>query len=409
MPELFKAALIGAGGFARIHMTVLEALQDENLLRTIAVADPQIATIAAAANWKYRDGLRLYPGLRELLAEEKCDLVSIATPPFLHLNMVEAALAESSAFVYLEKPPVPLYTQLERLLENPRHERVTVGFQFLESKLVRDVKRRLVQGEIGDIRAIRTSSATPRDDAYYERSGWAGRLTFGNEPVFDGPASNGIAHLVHLVTYFGGASEEGFAIPDTVTGRFLRARPMESYDFAFLEGQLTNGAAYEIAVAHCSEEHHPWVVRIEGTKGEIVFRQRDMESADPTVLLSESYRGLLRVMSGESPRPTTRLCDCEGYLQAVCGGFAVSEGIGNFESGDIHEIGEGSKRLYSVPKVINLIRAIAEGEENRSARWFDLPSPARADLAARREDILRKKSGQPSQCRTISENAPDHG
>jgi predicted dehydrogenase len=384
----FDAALIGAGGFARNHMSILERLQNEQALRTVAVADPNIATIAPSANWKYQSGLRLYESLQQLLAEEECDLISIATPPFLHFDMVEAVLRHPRAFVYLEKPPVPLYTQLEGLLENPASERVAVGFQFLESHLIQDVKRRLLAGEIGEIRAIRASAATPRADSYYQRSSWAGRLTLGANAVFDGPASNGLAHLVHLIMFFGGADETAFALPDTITGRFLRARPIEAYDFAYLEGRLQQGPAFELAVCHCSEEHHPWIVRIEGTKGEIVFNQCSLESFNPAELLYQSYRGLLRVMTRESPRPRTRLQDCAGYLQAVCGAFAVSQGVTTMDARDIREVGEGTGRIYSVEKAARLVRAIAEGRESRAERWFEVPPSVNAASAARQENLL---------------------
>lgn len=385
MARVFDVGLIGAGGFARNHISVLEGLQEKGAARAVAVADPQIARIAAEADWKYKAGLRLYDDYRKLVVEESCDLIGIATPPFLHFEMVETVLAQSRAFLYLEKPPVPLFTQLEKLAHNPEAWRVAVGFQFLESDLIRQVKRRLIAGEIGQIRAIRASSATPRADSYYQRNGWAGRLAFAGNPVFDGPASNGLAHLVHLIMYFAGASEEGFAVPERVSGRFLRARPIESYDFAYLQGTLERGAAYEIAVGHCSHEALPWTVRIEGTRGEIVFRQRDIRENRLNELLHLSYESVLQFVGGKSSRPTTRLSDCAGYLQAVCGGFVASQGVADMEFVDIREVGEGADRIFSVQKAIDLIRGIAEG---KSAVWFDIPAPVEAVKAARQEGLM---------------------
>lgn len=385
MAKAFDAALIGAGGFARNHISVLERLEDEGVVRTVALADPQIARMAAEANWKYRAGQRLYDDYRKLAAGESYDLISIVTPPPLHFEMVQTALARSQAVVYLEKPPVPLFSQLEELLDLPKSERVAVGFQYLESSFVREVKRRLLAGEIGEIRAIRASSATPRTDSYYQRGDWVGRLALQGTPVFDGPASNGLAHLVHLVMYFAGSSEKDFALPETVTGRFLRARPIESYDFAYLKGTLMRGAAYEIAVGHCSHEHLPWLVRVEGTKGEIVFRQDEMPERGLNELLYLSYRSALRFVSRESTRPTTRLADCAGYLQAVCGGFFASQGVADIGLSNIRQIGHGPDRIYSVQKAVDLIRDIARGQ---GAVWFEVPDPLRAEIAARQEKLL---------------------
>ncbi len=385
MADIFDTALIGAGGFARNHISVLERLQDEGVVRTVAIADPQIVGMAGEANWKYKAGLHLYDDYRKLAAGESCDLIGIATPPFLHFEMVQAVLAQTRAFLYLEKPPVPLFSQLEELVSNPEAERVAVGFQYLESDFIRQLKRRLLAGEIGDIRSIRASSATSRKDSYYQRGSWVGRLDMEGVPVFDGPASNGLAHLVHLVMYFAGSSEEGFALPETVSGRFLRARPIESYDFAYLRGTLTCGTTYEIAVGHCSDEHLPWSVRIEGTKGEIVFQQSDMRESGLNELLYLSYRSALRCVSGKSTRPTTRLADCAGYLQAVCGGFFTSQGVGDIAPSDIRQTGQGPDRIYSVQKAIDLIRDIARG---KGAVWFEVPDPLPAGIAARQENLF---------------------
>lgn len=147
MPRMLDATLVGAGGFARNHMSVLERLQHEQSVRITTVADPQIEAIAATADWKDKAGLRLYDDYRKLIAEEACGLIRIATPPFLHLEMVEAALAGSRAHLYLEKPPVPIFTQLEKLMNHPEAGRVAVGFRFLEANLIQQVKQRLVPKE----------------------------------------------------------------------------------------------------------------------------------------------------------------------------------------------------------------------------------------------------------------------
>jgi len=393
MKKVFNIALIGAGGFARNHMEILEKLQDAGLARTVAVADPNIVSIASTANWKYKADLRLYKSLKKTLTSEICDMVSIVTPPYLHFEMVKEVLSRTGAHVYLEKPPVPLYTQLACLLQNPASKRVAVGFQFLESALIRNIKRRIVKGEIGKIRAIRASAAIPRSDDYYQRSSWSGRLTLGGNAVFDGPATNAIAHLIHMLMYFGGVDDAAFAEPETISGRFLRARPIEAYDFAYFEGKLREGPSFEIAVCHCSDEHHPWMVRIEGTKGEIVFDQRNLESFSPKELLYESYRGALRVMAGESARARTRLQDCAGYLQTVCGAFVASQGIANIDGADIREIGEGPKRIYSVAKAIRLVRAIEEGKDSTRERWFEVPPQINAETASQQEILLSSSSG----------------
>ncbi len=99
-----------------------------------------------------------------------------------------------------------------------------------------------------------------------------------------------------------------------------------------------------------------------GNKGEIVFQQSDMRESGLNELLYLSYRSALRCVSGKSTRPTTRLADCAGYLQAVCGGFFTSQGWAISLRQIFVRLGQGPDRIYSVQKAIDLIRDIARSK-----------------------------------------------
>jgi len=391
-----KAGLIGAGGFAEWHIKVLGRLADEGRIDFAALADPRIREIAASTpSGRIKDTARLYTGHGDMLEREDLDLIAIATPPHLHFEMISDVLGKSQALVYLEKPPVPTVGQLDSLLGDGASERVAVGFQYLESPALQKLKGRIVGGDFGRILRIRASAAVPRNDAYYTRNSWAGRLSLQGNPVFDGPATNAVAHLVHNVMYFGGGGQDTFGVPEKVTGRFLRARPIESYDFAYMEGRLENGILFEIAVGHCSDVHLPWNVRIDGTDGCGEFHQQEIlgdTNGTPEELLYQSYRNAIRFARGEIPRPTTRLADCRGHLQTVCGGFCASHGVRDIPAEEVTENGSGAERVYVCRRAVDFIGDLPDGtDEQRHSEmksWMELPPLIDAASASRSGDLM---------------------
>jgi predicted dehydrogenase len=391
-----RVALIGAGGFGAIHIEVLRRLEKSSLARLVAVADPRAGELAAAHGWNSEQTIRLHEDYGEMLEREAFDLLVIAAPPHWHFRMLNDALRRTTAFVYLEKPPVPLVSQLDQLLQTPGSNRVAVGFQALESRTLQDLKTRLVAREIGGIVRVTATASSPRADSYYARNAWAGRLAAVNgDPIFDGPATNAISHLVHTVMFLNGRDRESFARPALVTGRFFRARPIESYDLALLAGQLDNGAAFEITVAHCSHERRPWHIRIEGTEGVLEFHQDDMEQRDGKTLaglLEDSYLRALAVARNRSARATTTLRDCLGYLETVCGALAASGGIGTLDPDTVERVESNDGVVYSSVLAGELVehRQNPPGEQASAPfdNLVDLPPPVEADPASRRADIL---------------------
>ena len=53
---------------------------------------------------------------------------------------------------------------------------LAVGFQELYVPAAHDIKARVLRGDIGTLRRVTVRAQWPRDDAYYARNNWAGRL-----------------------------------------------------------------------------------------------------------------------------------------------------------------------------------------------------------------------------------------
>ena len=367
-----SVALIGVGGFGGFHLKCLRTLQEEGLARLVAVADPHRDALADTHAQLSAEGVRWHQDLLTLLAkEDQLDLIIIATPIPLHEQMVREVLARTDVAILLEKPPVPTLEQLHGLIRADPHTRVHVGFQMVSYPSIRQLQKWMKEGRFGRVRRITAGAVWPRGDRYYGRSNWAGRmLTDNGEPVFDGPATNALAHLAHNIMFLGGDGAGIFSRPAEVEGEFYRARSIESYDAACLTGRLDSGIDYALAVAHCSRDLRNFSVRVEGDAGhaEVDDNGKGLHSSfAPSRYFEEPQTAnfhretLLRVMDRRPP--LTSLGDCLGYSEVTCGGFLSSGRIHDIPAHYVDAGQTGPDRIYHVEGMAEAVeRSIETGQ-----------------------------------------------
>jgi predicted dehydrogenase len=379
-----RVGLIGVGGFGEVHLRSLAGMEEEGSAVLSAVADPCLVEGNSQRNGFLERGVAVHTDYRNLLKAGGLDLVVIATPIPLHEEMAREAIA-SGVYVYLEKPPVPTIQQLLRLIDLDKLCRVTVGFQIIVSPALQTLKRTILEGGLGEIRSITTGACWPRTAAYYGRSSWAGRMRMDDgTPVFDGPATNALAHLVHNIMFLAGSEPDGFGIPQTVTAGLYRARSIESYDAAFLAGVFPSGTKFTFAAAHCSKTTMPWELHVTGTKGRASLVEdgsllkSDIGLSIPTVAeVVENrlllYRSILAWMRGDISRPPTLLADCLGYSKSTCGALLASGGIHEIPPGHVHGFGEGPEHGCDVPEIPALIRGALDSDLPFSGVSWSVP------------------------------------
>jgi predicted dehydrogenase len=385
--RLVPFAIIGAGGFGLLHIEIMRRLEEAGRLRLVAVADPFADQLPIKQTLQAK-GVRFYEDYEDLLArEQEIRAVVISTPVPYHYRMARAALARG-IHVYLEKPPVPLIDLLEDLIALDKHGHLLVGFQNIGAAWMQHLKE-LANGPLGHLTELRVQATWLRSTAYYQRAGWAGKMAHHGEPVFDGPATNAISHLVHNVMYLAGEGRHGFAIPETVHGELYRARRIESHDIAVFGGVFPGGARFSAALSHAGEAHRPFILEMKGTRGWARFTEdtaavesshgRHQFDLDGHKTMTETYLRILAHLDGDPRRPYTSPEEVRGYVLGT-NAMLVS-------SGGIHTIGEewvtrhqtesgefiGARHLDEV-----LDRASGE-----AAPWGITPTPVRiADLDA---------------------------
>ncbi len=421
MKHIIGIALIGAGGIGKRHLESIAKLEAEGSARLVAVVEPAIENLPDLEAEFRAAGVRIFRDYRDLLENgPDCDLIVIAAPIHLHFEMTKACL-QKGVFTLLEKPPVPLLQQLDELIELDQRRLVNVGFQHNCCPHVLQLKRRLNSGEIGRIVEMRVTAGWPRGNRYYERAGWAGRMSVGGLPVFDGPATNGLSHAIQMLMFLGETRQASYAEPVEMVGEFYRARPMESYDLACLRGRFANGTQFTAALGHACRKERPWKLEIMGEYGSLYLWERDLPGVpkDPmNVVISafeqnflHSYREFLAYMRGERDEPVTSLSDTRGLI--------VSTNAALLSSGGIHDISEthtrryqfadGSDAGYEVLGIDELMDGVARSGlmfSELGAPWSAEARPVRAtDLRAFSFDNLYRSCNEPRSAALVEAGA----
>jgi predicted dehydrogenase len=150
---------------------------------------------------------------------------------------------------------------------------VSVGYQWSYSVAIRSLKHDLLAGVYGRPRRLTTLCAWPRDEAYYRRNSWAGRLRDPDSGawVLDSPANNAMAHFLHNALFLLGPSADESATPVQVQGELYRAYDIESADTAACRIELTGGGEVVFLASHVTDSAVAPRFRIACDRGVITF------------------------------------------------------------------------------------------------------------------------------------------
>lgn len=329
LPGPRRAALIGVGGYGGNHLQALRRWEDRGAVKLTAVADPFEERMPDLSAQMRRSGVAWYRDHREMLASEPAlDFVVVAAPIHLHEQMTLDVLRTQEARILLEKPAVPTLEQLDRLVAADSRQRVRVGFQMVHQPQVKRLREWIHQGELGRISAVTVMAGWPRNDRYYARSGWAGRLSFHDQMVFDGPATNALSHLLNNVCHLlGGGPGRLAGRAEAVSGWLARARDIESYDTFYSECRVA-GTPVRALLTHAVAEQVPYLIKVRGEAATAVLSQEEpflrrigpgseeifAGAEPPSTAGSAMYAGLLGSEDEFAALPV-KLEDARGYTE----------------------------------------------------------------------------------------------
>jgi predicted dehydrogenase len=315
MSRRFRVAVIGAG-IGAAHVEGLRENQEGYQVAVVCDLDASRAETLAASV----PGAAVESAYGAVLARSDIDLVDICTPPYLHLDAIEAALA-AGKHVLCEKPLVGSLAQVERVMRaaEQANRMVVPVYQYRYGNGLARLRRLIDAGLTG--RSLVASIVTHwnRGPEYYDVR-WRGRKA----TELGGAILGHVIHLHDLLTFTMGPVRRVFAKVATrvnaIETEDCAAICLEMASGALVTSSVTLGAAEELSkLRFCFTEltaENPGVPPYRPAEGAWRFaargarRQEEIEAAlVGFVPRKESFAGLFEALhpalAGTAPWPLT--------------------------------------------------------------------------------------------------------
>ena len=266
-----SVALVGMGGYGESYLERLLHEDTRRDVRFIAAADPaptrcrQLEQVKAA-------GVPIFASMEAMLEKVQPELIVLATPPQFHCEQTVLAL-EHGLHVLCEKPLGTDTSQVFKMIEarDRAKKQVAIGYQWSFLPLIQQIKADIHAGKFGKPIRFKTSVFWPRNEEYYHRNSWAGRLRdSAGRPVLDSPVNNACAHFLHNMFYLLGDKPNRSDLPRWVTAELYRAHPIENYDTAAIRTITNSGVELLFFTTHSTHSRQDPLLRFEFENATII-------------------------------------------------------------------------------------------------------------------------------------------
>lgn len=372
MRDQVNVCLVGIAHFARSHYNSIKQMERERLgeLSCVVIRHPK--KYPEDVERFNREGVKVYHAYEEMLESERggVDLVCLPTAIPDHSRQTIQAL-EAGYNVLLEKPPAPTIQELDAMLhaEESGSGFCNVGFQNQSENTVRELKRQICLGRLGQIRTIRVRAAWVRTDSYYSRNRWAGRFEADDRYILDGPTGNALAHYLFNALYWSESSLGKAATPAEVTAEIYKAHPIQGEDTAGLRVVTQGGTEITYLVTLAAERTCDPITYIEGDQGTaqwkmgadaVIWYDRtgrgEVISNDGRSEHDEVFRNTVKYLRGEAQELNCPLAMTRPYVLALNGAYESAGGIEQVPGSHVRRYerdGETHTELKGINSAIN--------------------------------------------------------
>ena len=260
-----KFGIIGPGHIGRIHAAAIKAMGDGSLHSICG------RSAAGAGGWVHECGAICHTDLAKFLADDRLEIVTIATPSGAHFEPALAAL-EAGKHVVCEKPLEISNTRIDRLAAaaaaNGKVLAAILNRRFTPAMSA--LKEACDAGRFGKIVSASCYVKWFRDQAYYDSAAWRGTLALDG----GGALMNQAIHAVDSLLYLAGPVR--WVQANTAC---LAHERIEVEDIAVAMLEFENGARGVIEATTCawSQQGHPARIQICGTEGSVFLADESVE------------------------------------------------------------------------------------------------------------------------------------
>lgn len=232
--EPVSVLMVGVGGYGYYYVNVLLNEFPSGCININGVVDPFVRQSACYPEIIGRN-ISVFDTIEDFYNDGyTADLAVISSPIHYHVPQSITALRHGSN-VLCDKPIGAVIQDVDELISvrDETGKWVMIGYQWSFSRAIQQLKSDILDGLFGAPRRLKTICLWPRDDVYYNRNKWAGRIKDEHGRwILDSPVNNAMAHFLHNLFYVLGDSVSTSASPQEVTAELYRANPIENYDTA---------------------------------------------------------------------------------------------------------------------------------------------------------------------------------
>jgi len=257
MAKKYGMGVVGAGMIGHFHGEAIQQLPNAEL---VAICD----TIEdKAAEYADKHGCEKYTDMAKFLADDRIDVITIATPSGLHGDTAIAA-ARAHKHAIVEKPIEITLEKIDAIIEAHDKAGTTVGgvFNMRHEQTSKLFKKAVDAGRFGTLSFGMAYGPWWREQDYYDLGGWKGTQAMDG----GGAIMNQGIHTVDLLQWLMGPIKQVSAFT-----KILAHERIEVEDTSAVALEFENGALGTIACTTSMWPGHFRIVEIGGDKGMVAL------------------------------------------------------------------------------------------------------------------------------------------
>ncbi|MDA0747637.1 MAG: Gfo/Idh/MocA family oxidoreductase [bacterium] len=269
-PKQIRIGVIGVGAIGPSHVFSIKQV-DGCQLGAVCDIRPEAAKKLADEN-----GVPHFGSVKDMLAADVIDAVTISTPSGFHLDAALESV-EGGKHALVEKPLEITTDRIDQIITAKEKQGVTVGcvHQSRFRPVVLKLKKLFENGLLGDIYSGSVYIKRYRTQEYYDSGGWRGTWKVDG----GGCLMNQGIHDVDLFRWFLGDVEQVIAMTDNV------GRNVEVETLALALVKFASGAKGVVEGSTVAYPELPTYLEIFGSRGTVTFSANKlmrMDIIDPT-------------------------------------------------------------------------------------------------------------------------------
>lgn len=360
MTEPVHIALVAIGGYGLVYLKGLFDQTEPERYVIDGVVDPWPENCPRLPELQAR-GIPVYPSLAEFYRHHTTELVLVSSPIQYHTPDTVLAL-EHGSHVLCEKPVGATIQDIATMqAAAARHNRfVAVGYQWSYNKAIQDLKHDIQAGLFGAPKRFKTLIEWPRDEKYFRRNNWAGKIKDGEGRwVLDSPINNAAAHYLHNMFYVLGPETASSVRPVKVTAELYRANDIENFDTAALRCYTPDHVEILFYATHAVKENYGPVFCYEFEHARVTY------SAAAPNIHARFWDGTTKEYGDPDGVYMKKLWDCMDMVRSgapvVCGPEAASS-----QTLCINACQESMPEIAHFPEMLKMVT----GEEGSRLTWI---------------------------------------